>query len=432
MDWKGRPGRLPLLLRGARQVGKSTLIQAFGEGSFPGTHVLNFQQDPRLRMAFSGELKPAEILKALELLTAKKIAAEDLIFFDEIQDCAEAVTSLKYFAEELPRQAVIAAGSHLGLIKNEAAFPVGKVEFLSLHPLTFFEFLGNFEAETRAYFEGQALVSEAPFAEFYHQRALHWLRLYLCVGGMPGAVTAFVAMKGREPEAARAAREVQKGLIEGYYGDFAKHAGTVNANHILRVFQSCAVQLGRTQDESVSRFKFSGVIPRKKGFEAIDGPLTWLERSRLVIKTHLANRLEQPIRAFTQPNTFKVYLLDVGLLNAMLDVPTAGLLLGGLGTYSGYLAENFVAQELFARLDQSLCGWTESDSEVEFVISRDEGLCPVEVKASSRSRRAKSLDALIARYHPELAIKLTGQNRGRHAARGILTLPIYLAGRVAG
>lgn len=430
IEWKQKAGRLPLILWGARQVGKSTIVEAFGAASFPRTHVFNFQQNVSLQTAFRGDLKTAEILKALELMAGTTIAPHELIFFDEIQECPDALTSLKYFAETIPEQAIIAAGSYLGLVKNEPSFPVGKVDFLSLHPMSYLEFLENVEPQTHAHLTGQPLFAEPPIAEFYHQRALHWLRSYLCVGGMPASVLAYVSLKNSEVQALQAARAIQKGLITGYESDFSKHSGTVNANHILRVFEAAATQLGRAQDETVNRFRFSNVIPKKKGFEAIDGPLTWLEKSRLVIKTYIADQFEQPIKAFTQPNRFKAYLLDVGLLNAMLDVPPEALILGALGTYKGYLAENFVAQELFSATDRPLIGWSEGQSEIEFVVSIGSHLCPIEVKASSRSRRARSLETLSNKYRPELSIKLTGQNRGCSADRKAWTLPIYLAGKV--
>ncbi len=388
---------------------------------------------PSLKAAFEGDLQPQQILRKLSVLANTSIERADLLFFDEIQDCPEAVTSLKYFSEDLAEQAVVAAGSHLGLLRNESAFPVGKVEFLALHPLTYFEFLDNMEPQTHDFLNGQPLLSETPVEEFYHQRALHWFRLYLSVGGLPEAVKVFAstlkATQGNEHAAVSASRQVHERLIEGYRADFSKYSGVLNANHILRVFDSVALQLGQALDESVSKFKFSRIIPKKKGFESIEGPLSWLERSRLVIKTHISNRFEQPIKAFTQQNYFKAYLFDVGILNVLLGTPVENLLLASPGIFKGFLAENFVAQELFASLDQPLTGWSEGDSEIEFVVSRDGHLCPLEVKASSRARRSKSLDALIARYHPKLSIKLTGQNRSFSSNQKVFTLPIYLAGR---
>ncbi|MGK5084815.1 AAA family ATPase [Bdellovibrionota bacterium FG-1] len=430
IHWKNKTTRLPLILWGARQVGKSTSVEAFGAEHFPKSHIFNFQKNASLKTAFQGDLQPSEILNALRISQKTEIGPHDLLFFDEIQECPEALTSLKYFSELLPRQPVIAAGSHLGLVKNEAAFPVGKVEFLSLHPMTYFEFLDNLEPETFDVISKQPFDSPTPIPEFFHQRALHWLRLYLCVGGMPEAVAAFARLRDPEAQGVLRAREVQRRLVQGYYGDFSKHSGTVNANHIVRVFDAAAIQLGRMQDASVKKFQFSDVIPKRKGFESIDGPLTWLEKSRLIIKTYMANRFEQPIKAFTQTNYFKAYLFDTGILNCMLDVPIENLFSESLGTYKGYLAENFVAQELFATLDRPLMGWTEGESEVEFVVSRGADLCPIEVKASSRTRRAKSLDSLIRKYHPPMSIKATGQNRSFAAQRKILTLPMYLVASI--
>ncbi len=432
LRWKSKNERRPLIVWGARQVGKSTSIAQFGNAQFRSLHTFNFQKEPSLKAIFHEDLNPSHLVQSLSLIRRREITEQDLIFFDEIQECPEALTSLKYFAENLPSQPLIAAGSHLGLVKNEAAFPVGKVEFLSLHPLTFFEFLENFEPETADFLKAQELLLPDPVSEFYHQRALHWLRIYLCTGGMPEVLNSFKSNSEGDDErkSAMAAREIQLRLVESYQSDFSKHAGTVNANHILRVFDNVALQLGRAQDETVKKLKFSNVIPKKKGFEAIEGPLTWLEKSRLIIKASIANRFEQPIRAFTAQNYFKAYLFDVGILNAMLNVPVESLLLEQLGQFKGYLAENFVAQELYSVFDKPLISWSERESEVEFIISRGSQLCPIEVKASKRSRQAKSLDALIARYHPETSFKLTGQNRGYLKERKIYTLPLYWVSKI--
>lgn len=431
--WKNKKNRLPLIFWGARQVGKSTTIKLFSQQSFVSYHEFNFQERPSLKLLFKGDLNPNEILKALEFTAKTKIESSHLIFFDEIQECPEALTSLKYFSEHHPEQPIIAAGSYLGLIKNEAAFPVGKVEFLSLHPLTFFEFIENIDLQLFEFLMNLAVDVEGASShipEFFHQRALRWLQIYLCIGGLPQVVQAFVEKKENEPEAARSAREIQKRLVESYQSDFSKHSGTINANHILRVFEATAIQLGQAIDSSVSKFKFSEVIPRKKGFEGIDGPLSWLEKSRLLIKTYIANRFEHPIKAFTKQNYFKTYLFDVGILNAMLNVPIESLFLGDLKIFKGYLAENFVAQELFAQTDKALVGWSEGTAEIEFVITRGSHLCPIEVKASSRSRRTKSLDTLILKYHPKYNFKLSSQNLGWDNKKSMLTLPLYLVSRI--
>lgn len=427
--WASNALRLPLILRGARQVGKSTEVVRFGKERFSQFHEFNFQKMPSLREIFDGDLEPKYLLPKLELRSRTRIQAEkDLVFFDEIQECPRALTSLKYFAEQMPTLSVVGAGSYLGLIKAEVAFPVGKVNFLSMFPLTFSEFLLNCAPKVYEFWREIDMNSMDPIDSFWHQQLLEQLTLYLCVGGMPKAVARFCALSEHPIEGAQAAREIQSELVTSYESDFSKHSGAVNANHILRVFGAIASQLGQAQDESVQKFKFTGVIPSQKGFGPIAGPLTWLEKSRLTIKSHLISKVEHPLRAFIQENKFKSYLFDIGILHAMLDTPIEVILNSKTGLYKGFVAENFVAQEFFAKEDQSLLSWTEGQSEIEFLLVRKGDIHPLEVKASSRSRQSKSLRGFTARYQPAKSYKFTGQNRGVNS--GIWTLPLYLIGRV--
>jgi hypothetical protein len=435
-DWKSQRKRLPLLLKGARQVGKSTALQAFGERHFRKAHVVNFQQQKGLRSLFEGDLSPQKLLRDLGIaLNTTVVPNQDFLFLDEIQDCPPAITSLKYFSEQMPELAVACAGSYLGLIDNQISFPVGKVHVLNLAPLCFSEFLENFAPELHEIYRDLSLDQSkfTPPNEFYHHRFLEWFQRYIVTGGLPAALEAFQNTGGKENElpALKAARKIQRDLITGYQSDFSKHSGTVNASHILYVFQSIAEQLAQYHDETVRKFQFTGVIPNQKGFERIRSPLSWLSESRLAIKCSITSKAKLPLGSSKKGNRFKLFLFDVGILNAMLGIPVEALLSNSLGSYKGFIAENFVAQELYGKEDlNELYSLKEGQSEIEFLISRKAHLLPVEVKSSTRTRRSKSLDAFISRYDPPIAYKLSPQRGGLNSEKNILTCPIYFAGKL--
>jgi predicted AAA+ superfamily ATPase len=435
--WANNKQRKPLLLLGARQVGKTYVLETFGKDAI----TLDLGKDPQYHGLFQQSKDPKKIIRSIELALHKKINLEkDLLILDEVQECPAALASLKYFEQDLKGFRVIASGSHLGLLREEQNFPVGKVDVLEMYPLTFEEFLGVFEPDlavvlgdlgrrlkasetspgtspkTSKEAKGPEWSDELPGV---HELLLKWLDTYLAVGGLPEAVDAF---SGDHWEAARV---VQKRLLIGYESDFAKHSGVVNANHIYHVFRSIAIQLSSIHNESFSRFRFTGVIPKQKGFDAIRGPLTWLTQSRLCLKCPIVKRSEHPLLAHTQENLFRVFYLDVGLLNAAMETPMEVLVSGKLGAYKGFLAENFVAQELVAS-GRTLLAWQEGQSEIEFLATLGADIVPIEVKSGERSRRAKSLEAYISRYHPSLALKCTRTPASWKAP--VHNIPLYAVG----
>ncbi len=433
--WKDNTNRKPLVLKGARQVGKSFIVEQFGKAEFQQFHCINFQSNKIAHTLFSEErsLDPKEILKDLGHILGRTINPKsDLLFFDEIQECPQAINSCKFFHEQLPELALIAAGSYLGLMQNEVSFPVGKVTFLSMFPLTFSEFLEALNPPLHQEFSNINLQSMQTVKPLYHHEFQSMLRLYTVIGGMPEIVKTFITFRAHsgEVEALEQVRKIQLDLIQGYTADFAKHAGTVNATHILHVFNAVPTQLAKSYDEEVSKFKFLGVIPKQKGFEKIRGPLSWLTQSRLVIKSKIANDALHPLCAYTEDNRFKLYLFDIGLLNAMLNIPTSVIMQDELGSYKGFIAENFIAQELFAQFDRELTSWQKAKSEIEFLIQKDNLIIPIEVKSSKRSTRAKSLHVFIERYSPKLAYKLSGQNYGQNPVKNLTMLPLYLVSKI--
>lgn len=432
ISWKNKPDRKPLILKGARQVGKTYAVSEFAQKEFRHFFKLDFLKHPQLVDLFQTNA-PAEIVQQLEFYFRKKIdPKKDLLFFDEIQECPLAITSLKYFYEELPEMRIICAGSYLGIMTTEDSFPVGKVEYLSMTPCTFKEFLAAVDADLAVIFDRIDIHDHNPIPPLYHEALLKNWRLYLALGGMPEVIKVY--LKNLEKgllEALEKARAIQEQLLEGYRSDFTKHSGRVNASHILHVFDSISQQLSKFYDESVGKFHFSGVIPKQKGFERIIGPLTWLTKASLVLKTFIVNKAEHPLKGFSEENKFKLYYLDVGLLQASLKIPMTAIMDEEIGSYKGYIVENFVAQELFHQKNDQLYSWSEGTAEIEFLYMRGKEILPLEVKSSTKSRRAKSLDSFIAKYAPPVAFKFTAQNRGYEGERKMLTLPLYLIGKLS-
>lgn len=432
IKWKSSPDRKPLVLKGARQVGKTYILEKFGKEYFKKFHYIDLRENKNIHTIFKDTYNPREIIRQLEFVLRIQININsDLLIFDEIQDCKGAITSLKYFQREMSELALIAAGSHLGMTKNEESFPVGKVNFLYMFPMNFEEFL--LAADEQAYEQYENFSIDDPFIlpEVIHKRLLELTRYYFVTGGLPEVVGKFARLFIEdEKEVLSEVRERQKELVEGYKADFSKYSGTVNANHIHNVFESIPAQLSRSFDEEVSKYIFKGTIPNQKGYSRISGPLGWLAKGRLCIKSMIASKAEHPLKSYCKENRFKAYLFDMGILNCMLNTPFQAILAERLGSYKGFLAENFVAQELYSYLNADLIAWFEGRSEIEFLISQNEHIIPLEVKSSNRSRRSRSLDAFVSRYNPKRAYKLSGQNFGKQEKRGIITLPIYFCGKI--
>ncbi len=434
--WNISKRRKPLVLKGARQVGKTFSLIEFGKENFEKNghayHYIDFKKHKDLYSAFEENINPNEIIRLLQFKFKRKIDTKnDLLIFDEIQECPFAITSFKYFEQEMKELSLIGAGSHLGLIKNEESFPVGKVNFLYMFPMTFEEFI--MACDHGAYLEFEKFFKNIhkPLPTIIHNRLMELLRYYFFTGGLPEVVQNFIDnFKINELDALKIARDIQLELVEGYKADFSKYSKTVNANHIHSVFEAIPMQLSLVQDEEVRKFKFKNTIKGHKGFANIQGPLGWLTNSRLCLKNMISNGVGQPLKGFCKDSRFKVFMFDIGILNCMLDTAPEVIVSNELGTYKGFLAENFIAQEIFAVTNGTLYSWQEGRAEIEFLLSLGKEPIPMEVKSSSRSRRAKSLDSYIQKYNPPIAYKLTGQNYGYNQKKKIVTLPLYLISKI--
>lgn len=414
--WKGELKKKPLLLMGARQVGKTFVLKKFGAEEYKNTIYLNFEDNPRLCKLFDASLDPRMILKALTIeMNAEIIAGETLLIFDEIQECPNALNSLKYFCEEAPEQHIVAAGSLLGVkLIHIKGFPVGKVQFLTLYPLSFLEFLEALnEVRLKDFIED--LKSIEPLPPNLHEKILIHFKEYLFVGGMPEAVAEYIASQNVSK-----VREIQMAILNAYSLDFAKHAPKEHIMKINQVWNSIPNQLARENKKFIySSIRTGG---RAKEFEVA---LQWLIEAGLIYKIQLISTPKIPLSAYADMNAFKIYLLDVGLLGAMAHLSAKTLLHENelFQEFRGAITENYVAQEL-VHSQYLLFYWTsEGKAEVDFILEQDGFIYPLEVKSGNSSKK-KSLKVYGDIYHPPILIRCSPMNLRKDG--DVLNCPLYL------
>lgn len=425
--WKEEKLRKPLLLNGVRQVGKTHLLKEFGSLHFPQYHYFNFEKQPDLSKIFEPDLVPQRILSELSFYLDRSInIREDLVIFDEIQELPKALTSLKYFQEECPELCLCGAGSLLGLHLGQGSFPVGKVTFETLRPMSFEEFL--MADNDKALPVIHKLTSKDRIPEIIHEHLWEQLKRYFVIGGLPEVVAIYYKNKNNLFEAFSLVRKKQEDLLNSYYADIAKHSGKINAMHIDRVFRSVPTQLSQVQDNSVARFKFKGVIPGVTHYDRLAGAIDWLEAAGLVVKVHIVNTGYLPFKGYTKENFFKLLIFDVGILGSMSGLPPKVILNSDYGSYKGYFAENFVAQELISCERDVLFSWQEQKAEVEFLLEVDGQAIPIEVKSGSITK-AQSLKTFSEKYNSPYEVIFSGRPFVIESRRGRHYYPLYLAGR---
>lgn len=419
MAWKNQPTRKPLLIDGARQTGKTYLLQELFGNTFANFLRIDFLENPAFKEAFDGSLSPDELLMSIELLTNKAFNPEtDLLILDEIGECERAVTSLKYFAEKAPSYFVAASGSNIGLLNT---FPVGKVEQYNLRPLTFQEFLyaSNEQALIKA-FDSQTNSSAA------HLKLMDKLTDYFFTGGMPEAVSTWYQNKASSIlERVEKVSKIHADLVEGYRRDFGKYAGKVDATLIESVFNSIPSQLSLVADDSVKRFKFKHVHERKSRYNDFETAIHWLTCCRLALPNYpIEGQPKSPLAAYKKENMVKLFLFDMGLLNHMLGSSYKEIKQQNY-EYKGYVAENFVQQELTAIGVDPSYSWNDARAEVEFILTTNEGhIVPVEVKSGKRTR-ARSLASYIEKCSPSKTFKLTGTQGSSSLEQSHIVMPLY-------
>ena len=423
LKWQNKDARQPVLLNGARQTGKTYLVKNmfFKRGEFRRLHYLDFERDPSLESLFDDTLAPETIFDNIGLRSGEPVDVEnDLIVFDEVGACDRALQSLKYFSQEAPHAFVLATGSNISLLQS---FPVGKVELMSLFPFTFEEFLNACASQlvTKAYRQ------VADSSEVNRQL---WSALldYFYVGGMPDAINQWIASNCSLVERVENVKSFHRNLIDDYARDFGKYSGSVNAQHIESVFKNIPQQLGKNVDGSVNRFRFRDPIAGKRRYAQLRGPIDWLEKAKLISKNYpITHEPVPPLNIHIKENLFKVFFFDVGLLGFMAGMSYEDQK-GQATQFNGFIAENFVQNELVAQGCDHTYSWEQNQAQIEFVIRNEQGeIIPVEVKSGKRTQ-AKSLASYMRRYEPKLAIKLIGGRGGRHG--NLHTLPLYYASTI--
>lgn len=420
IQWKMRKDRKPLILRGARQTGKTWLLKEFGRTSFSETVYINFENERRLQGLFSENYDIRRIITTIELNYGKKIAPENtLIIFDEIQAARGGLTSLKYFYEDAPQYAIVAAGSLLGIALHAGlSFPVGKVSFLDLAPLSFFEFLHAAKKDMlcEAIRNGQWDIL-APF----HEDLLALLRNYLFVGGMPEVVKKWV-----ESNDFFEAREIQREILRSYAADFSKHAPREQIPRLNMVWDSLPAQLSKENKKFVYGIIREGA--RAKDFEIA---IEWLCDCGLVLKSHRVKEPRMPLKSYQDTHVFKLFMLDVGLLGASVGLDTKTLIDGNsiFTEFKGAMAEQFVMQELYTTDPDYLGYWTNerSTSEVDFILQKEGQIIPIEVK-SGENLKSRSFTLFCEKFKPDRAVK-TSTLPFRDNEK-VLNVPLYGIGAI--
>ncbi len=426
--WRTKRNRKPLLLQGTRQVGKTYSLQLFGEGFYPNYHYVNFEEQKQFITVFANDLNPNRIIQDLSLILEKPInPQEDLLIFDEVQQCPQALTSLKYFCEKMPDLAICAAGSLLGVHLGESSFPVGKVDELHMAPMTFEEFL-QAGANTMLYDAFRNICGDETLSDTLHAKLWDEFKLYLVTGGLPEVVSVFMENRDNKLYAFQEVRAIQTRLISEYIADMAKHCGKQNAMHLERLWRNIPAQLGKDQNQSASKFVFKNVIPGIKGYERLVGTIDWLEAAGLIIRLPIVNSGQLPFPAYMRDNFFKLFVFDVGILGALSRLPVTSILAYDYGTYKGYYAENFIMQELLISHRGNLACWCERRAEVEFICEINGQVIPIEVK-SGWITQAKSLQVFINKYTPVYSAVFSARNLKIDQQNSKHNYPLYLASK---
>ncbi len=416
INWKSDAERKPLILRGARQVGKTWLMKEFGKNCFDSSVYFNFDEDDELKSIFETNKNPHRIVELLSMIAGEKILpGKTLIIFDEIQECADALNSLKYFKEKASEYHVIAAGSLLGtLLAGPESYPVGMVNLLDVYPLCFDEFLEATDPVLFAYYE--SIREDRQIEEIFHNRLLDAYNKYLIIGGMPECVASWVKYK----DTVRVSR-IQQELTEIYENDFAKHSGKVNSGRILLVFRSIVSQLAKPNE----KFMYGAVREggRARDFEEA---IEWLVSAGMLNRVYNVSRTEHPLTAFDKRDQFKLYVFDTGLLKHMAGVDNSAILLKSDYQFKGPLTENYVLQQLRGKFAVDPRYYSDKNSEIDFVLQYGTEIIPVEVKGGE-GKSAPSFNKYIKDYSPKYAIRYS--KRGYRKDGEITNIPLYLAGK---
>lgn len=416
LAWKNNPKRMPLLIYGARQVGKTYAALTFGKTYYKNTVYFNMEDSSEVTSIFERDLKPERIIRELSAKSGQTIFKEDtLIIFDEIQSCERALTSLKYFSEEAPEYPIIAAGSLLGVALNREkySFPVGKVDLLHLYPLDFEEFLWATGEKQLCELIKESCEGFTPLS--LHETAMDLYKTYLVVGGMPRAVLEYA--DNRDFDFVISA---QKTLNDAYIADMAKYAAPQETTRIMAAWASVPAQLAKENH----KFQYKVIKSGARAYE-YETPLDWLKAAGMIHKCIRVSEGKMPLSAYADNSAFKVYMMDTGLLCSKFDI-APGVVINTPASFDGFkgaLAENYIMQALVVNGFSPYYWSSEGKAELDFVFQDQQGnIIPLEAK-SSDNVKAKSLRSFVSLYQPPYSIRVSAKNFGFE--NGVKSIPLY-------
>lgn len=412
--WKNSDDRKPLILKGARQVGKTWLMKGFGESHYDSYVYFNFDEEEELKSIFEVNKDPGRIVELLSLLKNQKIEpGKTLIIFDEIQECSDALNSLKYFKEKTPEYHVVAAGSLLGtLLAKPKSYPVGMVNLLNISPLTFDEFLAATDDGLYRYYSSIKKGQEVE--EIFHNKFIDAYNNYLIIGGMPECVSSWISKK--DPQKIE---QIQKELVTIYENDFSKHNGKINSGRILLVFRSIVTQLAKENEKFIYGCIKDGARARE-----YEDAIEWLVSAGMINRIYNVSKPEHPLSAFDQLSHFKLFVFDTGLLKHMAGIDNTAILLKSNYQFKGALTENYVLQQIKDLFLVEPRYFAETNHEIDFIVQRGMDIIPIEAKGGI-SKTANSFKAYIQDRKPVTAVRFS--KMGYKKDGEITNIPLYLA-----
>ena len=414
-EWKESKYRKPLILKGARQVGKTYILKQFGEENYEGVAYFNFDHDEDLYNLFENTKDPKRILEQLAFIYGKAIMPEKtLIIFDEIQECPNALNSLKYFYEEANEYHIACAGSLLGIRLSHTSFPVGKVEFLNMYPMTFSEFLLADNAQNLVEYM-QSIEKIEAIPDIFFNQLEEKLKAYYIIGGMPEAVNAWVNEKNME-----IVNNIQENILLSYVSDFSKHTQESEANKISLIWNSIPSQLAKENKKFLYQTIKEGARARE-----YEGALNWLNDANLIYKIYNLTKTDFPLKAYNDLSAFKIYMNDVGLLRKMAGLDSRIVVEGDrlFEEFKGAFTENYVLNMLNTTLDNTPNYFTFDRNEIDFVIQNKNRIIPIEVKAN-KSTNNISLTKYNEKFNNELSIRFSMKNLARDGK--IINIPLFM------
>lgn len=416
IKWKQNKERKPLILRGARQVGKTYIIKQFGKENYDGVAYFNFDHDIALQNMFENTKDPKSILEQLAFVYGKEIVPEKtLIVFDEIQECPNALNALKYFKEEANEYHIISAGSLLGIRLSHTSFPVGKVEFLNMYPMTFTEFLkADGQSNLVDYMNSIQNINNIP--DIFFNKLEEKLKSYFIIGGMPEVIQSWITYKDMER-----VNKIQEDILQSYESDFSKHTTSIEANRISIIWNSIPSQIARENKKFLYQAAQNGARARE-----YEDAVNWLKDANVVNKIYNVTKPNMPLIAYNDLSSFKLYLNDVGLLRKKTNLSSRVIIEGDrlFQEFKGALTENYVLQTLMANGLEPYYHTFDNRYEIDFIIQHQNEIIPIEVKAG-KSLNNTSLKVYNEIHKPNIRIRFSMNNLNKDG--NLINIPLFMA-----